>query len=283
MKEILSYQLFHIGGYTLHVHNLLGLLILIIISGIILRFLNRGIRKNKKIDEGAKYSIKQLARYTVIAVTVLVAITILGFDLSVLFVGSAALLVGIGFGLQHLFNDFISGIIILFDGTIKVNDVIEVDGIVCRVKEIKLRTTAVMTREDKFIILPNSVITQGKVVNWTYSHHTSRFEITVNVSYDEDITAVMSLFKEVALQHKAVATAPEPSIRITRFAEWSVEITIMFWCSQVFRVENIKSEIRVAIFKAMTENNIRFPYPQSVIQYKDKDRSAFDPNAESGA
>ena len=76
----------------------------------------------------------------------------------------------------------------------------------------------------------------------------------------------MQLFKEVTLQHKAVASAPEPSIRIARFADWSVEITIMFWCSQVFRVENIKSELRVAIFKAMAEHNIGFPYPQQVFR-----------------
>ena len=270
MKNILDYQLFHVGNYTLHVSNLLGLLVLIICSGIILRLLSRGIRKNQKIDEGAKYSIKQLARYTVIVISILVGITMLGFDLSVLFVGSAALLVGIGFGLQHLFNDFISGIIILFDGTIKVNDVIEVDGIVCRVTEIKLRTTAVMTREDKFIILPNSVITTGKVVNWTYSRQTSRFEIQVSLAYNEDIPSVMKLFKDVVLQHKSVSKTPEPSIRITSFGESAIEITIMFWCSEVFRVENIKSEIRVSIFTTMTEKHIDFPYPQSVIHYADK-------------
>lgn len=266
MKEILDYELIHFGEYTLHVHNLLGAIIVIIVAKIILYLLSRGIKNNKKIDEGAKYSVKQLARYILIVIALLIGITIIGFDLSVLFVGSAALLVGIGFGLQHLFNDFISGIIILFDGTIKVNDVIEVDGIVCRVKEIKLRTTAVMTREDKFIILPNSIITQSKVVNWTYSHSTTRFDITVKIAYEEDITKAMELFKEVTLQHKAVAPVPAPSIRISRFADWSVEITIMFWCSQVFRVENIKSELRVAIFKAMAEHNIGFPYPQQVFR-----------------
>lgn len=276
MKNLLDYQLVQIGGYTLHVSNLLGLFIIILCSSIILRILSRGIRKNQKIDEGAKYSIKQLARYTIIVIAILAGITALGFDLSVLFVGSAALLVGIGFGLQHLFNDFISGIIILFDGTIKVNDVIEVDGIVCRVTEIKLRTTAVMTREDKFIILPNSVITQGKVVNWTYSRKTSRFEVQVNLAYTEDIPSVMKLFKEVVLLHSAVSKTPEPSIRITRFGEYSVEITIMFWCSEVFRVENIKSEIRVSIFNVLVEHKIKFPYPQSVIHYANPEDTGKD-------
>ena len=267
MKEILDYQIFSIGQYALHVHNLLAVALLVISAKIILMVLSRAITKNKKIDQGAKYSIRQLVGYTLTIISLLLGITLLGFDLSVLFVGSAALLVGIGFGLQHLFNDFISGIIILFDGTIKVHDVIEVDGIVCRVREIKLRTTAVMTREDKLIILPNSLITQGKVVNWTYSQETSRFEIHVNLGYTEDIPSVMRLFKEVVLEHAAVSKSPEPSIRITRFGESSIEITIMFWCSEVFRVENIKSELRVSVYKAMTANKIPFPYPRSIVHY----------------
>ncbi len=270
MKEILDYQIFHVGNYSLHVHNLLAIAILVVTAKIILIIFNRGIIRSTKIDEGAKYSIKQLVRYTIVVISILTGITLMGFDLSVLFVGSAALLVGIGFGLQHLFNDFISGIIILLDGTIKVKDVVEVDGIVCRVQEIKLRTTTVITREDKCIILPNSFITSGKVVNWTYSHLTSRFEIQVNLDYDENIPSAMQLLKQVTLENKYVSKLPEPSIRITRFAESAVEITIMFWCSEVFRVENVKSEIRVALFKALVENGIKFPLPRSIVHYADK-------------
>ena len=270
MKAILDYRLFEIGTYSLHVHQLLVVAGIVLMSRFILFLLKRWINRNKKLDEGAKYSILQLAGYTIIVIVLLAGITALGFDLSVLFVGSAALLVGIGFGLQGLFKDFISGIIILFDGTIKVNDVIEVDGIVCRVKEIKLRTTAVMTREDKFIILPNSVITEGKVVNWTYSHQTSRFEIQINLAYDEDVPAAMELLKEVTLRHPAVSRKPAPSIRLTEFGNSAIEITIMFWCDEVFRVENIKSEIRVAIFKALALHNIPIPFPQLVIHTQKK-------------
>jgi small-conductance mechanosensitive channel len=276
MKGVLDYRLFQIGEYSLYVHNLLVVVAIVLAAKIILMVVSRGITRNRKIDEGAKYSIRQLVKYILIVVVILAGITALGINLSVLFVGSAALLVGIGFGLQHLFKDFLSGIIILFDGTIKVNDVIEVDGIVCRVKEIKLRTTAVITREDKFIILPNSLITEGKVVNWTYSHQVSRFEIQVFLSYTEDIPSVMKIFKEVTLHHTAVSRKPEPSIRITKFGDSSVEMTIMFWCAEVFRVENIKSEIRVSIFNALVANTIRFPYPQSIIHYPDKDGPGID-------
>ncbi len=265
MKEFLDYQLFQIGSYTLHVHNLLAVVIVVVLARILLSLLSFGIRRSKKLDSGAKYSVRQLVKYTLIVIAILLGITLLGFDLSVLFVGSAALLVGIGFGLQHLFNDFISGIIILFDKTVEVDDVIEVDGIVCRVKEIKLRTTTVMTREDKCIILPNSVITTAKVVNWTYSHLTSRFEIQLYLAYTSDVPSLMPLLKATTLEHKAVSRSPEPSIRITKFTESHIEITVMFWCSEVFRVENIKSEIRVALFTMLRQHKVEFPYPHRVL------------------
>jgi small-conductance mechanosensitive channel len=265
MKEILDYQLYHFGQYSLYVHSIMEVIVVVALAKLILALFTKGLQKNSRIDTGAKYSIRQLLKYTLIVITILLCITLLGFDLSVLFVGSAALLVGIGFGLQHLFNDFISGIIILFDNTIKVNDVIEVDGIVCRVQEIKLRTTTVMTREDKCIILPNSAITGGKVVNWTYSQLTSRFEVILNVDYTADVPAVMALLKNTTLEHKSVSRLPEPSIRITKFGESFIEITVMFWCSEVFRVENVKSEIRVSILKTLKEQGIAFPHPRRIL------------------
>ena len=265
MKEILEYQIYQFGQYSLQVHNVMEIILVVVGAKIILGLFSKGLKRTTRIDPGAKYSIRQLLKYTLIVVSILLCVTLLGFNLSVLFVGSAALLVGIGFGLQHLFNDFISGIIILFDNTIKVNDVIEVDGIVCRVLEIKLRTTTVMTREDKCIILPNSLITGGKVVNWTYSQHTSRFEVIINLDYTADVPSVMSLLKATTLEHKAVSRSPEPSIRITKFGESFIEITVMFWCSEVFRVENIKSEIRVSIYKVMMEHKITFPHPRQIV------------------
>jgi small-conductance mechanosensitive channel len=103
------------------------------------------------------------------------------------------------------------------------------------------------------------------VVNWTYSHLTSRFELVLNVDYSVDVPAIMALLKTTTLEHKSVSRLPEPSIRITRFGDSAVEITVMFWCSEVFRVENIKSELRVSIYKALREHQINFPYPHRIV------------------
>jgi small-conductance mechanosensitive channel len=117
MKEILEYQIYQVGQYSLQVHNLVEVVLVVVVAKIILGLSSKALGRTSRIDTGAKYSIRQLLKYTLIVASILLCVTLLGFDLSVIFVGSAALLVGIGFGLQHLFNDFISGIIILFDNT----------------------------------------------------------------------------------------------------------------------------------------------------------------------
>mgnify|MGYP002663307730 CR=1 FL=1 len=143
-------------------------------------------------------SIFSLVKYFFLVFATLTGLQIIGFDLSVLIAGSAALLVGIGLGLQNLFSDFISGIIILFDSTVKVNDIIEVNGTVSIVQEINLRTTTVLTRDEKYIILPNSHLTKNELINWTHSSVSSRFEVLIGVDYSSDINQVMQILMNLA-------------------------------------------------------------------------------------
>lgn len=182
--------------------------------------------------------------------------------------GSAALLVGIGLGLQNLFSDFVSGIVILVDSTIKVGDVLDVDGLVCKVEEINIRTTLVLTRDDKFILLPNTLLTKNKIVNWTHSKNTSRFEVNVGVDYASDVNLTMRLIKEAGLEQKDVLKHPEPFVRFNDFGSSSLDFTLYFWVDDVFRAENAKSEIRVNIFNKLSENNITIPFPQRVLHFE---------------
>ena len=180
-------------------------------------------------------------------------------------------MVGLGLGLQNLFSDFISGLILLVDSSIKVDDVIEIEGLVCKVQEINLRTTTVLTRDDKYIILPNTILTKNQLINWTHSDVTSRFDVTVGVDYASDVKLVMAVLKQAVESHPSVLKTPPPSIRFADFADSSLNFTILFWCEEVFRVENIKSEIRVRIFELFTENNISIPFPQRVLHFKQND------------
>ena len=195
----------------------------------------------------------------------MIGLQILGFNLSVLVAGSAALLVGIGLGLQNLFSDFVSGIIILIDSTVKVDDIIEMNGMVCQVQEINIRTTTVLTRDDKYIILPNSDLTRNQLINWTHSAISSRFEVGVGVDYSSDVKLVMKLLKEAVDKQHGVLKNPDPFVRFINFGDSSLDFSIIFWSEEVFRVENIKSEIRIRIFELFNSNNVAIPFPQRVI------------------
>lgn len=265
MNNIFNYTLFHDSDFNIKVISIIKLIVFGFIVLVVLKIIKKTIYKIDKIDIAKKYSLYNLLRYIVIVISILVGLQLFGFNLSVLVAGSAALLVGIGLGLQNLFSDFISGIILLVDSSIKVNDVIQVKDIVCIVKEINLRTTTVLTRDDKYIILPNSDLTRNQLINWTHSERSSRFEITVGVDYSSNVAQVMQLLKQAVDSHHEVLKEPCSFVRFTDFGDSSLNFSVVFWSEELFRVENIKSEIRIKIFELFTENSIVIPFPQRVV------------------
>ncbi len=271
LNEIINFSLIEIEGYTLKVSTLIMLTLFILFSAILLKILKKVIYRSTKFDSGKKFSIYNLCKYFIIFFCFIISLQIIGFDLSVLMAGSAALLVGIGFGLQSVFSDFISGIIILVDASVKVNDVIELDSIVGTVKEINFRTTTVMTRDEKYIIIPNSDLTSNRLINWTHSQVTSRFEVEVGVDYSSDVILVMDILVKAVNKHPKVLKTPKPFVRFTEFADSSLNFNILFWSDDIFRIENVKSEIRVEIFRLFKENNIQIPFPQRVLHMQKED------------
>ena len=182
-----------------------------------------------QIDIAKKYSIYSLAKYVILVITSFVGFRILGFELTILLGGSAALLVGFGLGIQSLFSDFVSGIILLVDSTVKVNDVIDINGLVCRVQKINMRTTTVLTRDDKYIIVPNTDLTRHQIINWTHSGLASRFEISVGVDYTSDIHQIITILKEAVNKQEGVLGSPVPFVRFTDFGESSLNFSIFFF------------------------------------------------------
>jgi small-conductance mechanosensitive channel len=268
MDEILNYELIKIGKDAIYLGSILKLVAFIFTIFFFLFVIKKAIYKTKRIDEPKKYSIYNLSKYFVLVFAFVSGMQIIGFNLSVLLAGSAALLVGVGLGLQNLFSDFISGIIILFDSSVKVGDVIEVNGMVSIVKEINFRTTTVLTREDKYIILPNTDLTKNQLINWTHNNIASRFDVLVGVDYSSDVEQVMKILNEVVVQHSGVLKEPEPFVRFINFGDSSLDFAVIFWSEDVFRVRKIESDLRVAIFKAFKENNIEIPFPQRVVHLK---------------
>lgn len=265
MNEFLERSIFEIGNFTLTYLSLAKFIAYTAAVTIFLQVVKWIIYRPVKIEISRKFAIYSLLKYVILVVTFIFGLQILGFNLSVLLAGSAALLVGVGLGLQNLFSDFVSGIIILIESSVKVEDVIEVNGLVCKVQKINLRTTTVLTREDKYIILPNSDLTRNQLINWTHSNVMSRFEIAVGVDYGSDVKLVMNLLKQAAEEHPLVLKKPSPSIRFDNYGESSLKFLIFIWSEEVFRVENTKSEIRIRVFELFKENNVTIPFPQRVV------------------
>jgi len=269
LQEILNYSILRISKSTnITVLTVIQLLAIVIIAFMLLYLVKKAIYKSKHMDIGKKYSLNNLSHYIIIIIAFGWILEILGFNLKIILAGSAALLVGVGLGLQNLFSDFVSGIILLVDSSIKVDDVINVNGLICEVKEINLRTTLVLTRDDKYILLPNTWLTKNEVINWTHAVSTSRFDVSVGVDYASDIELVMSTMRDVCMKQEGVMKTPEPFVRFNDFGDSSLLFTVYFWCENVFRVENIKSNIRHDIFYKFRELNINIPFPQRVVHFQ---------------
>lgn len=265
IKEILDTTLFSIGDTHIKLSAVFAVTIFVIIALLVIKLIKRSVYRSKSLDNAKKYSVFTLIKYFSLVIIIVISLQILGFNLSVVLAGSAALLVGIGLGIQNLFSDYTSGFIILIDSTVKVGDVIEVNSIVGTVQEISLRTTTVLTRDDKYIILPNSLLTRNELINWTHNALASRFEVSVGVDYSSDVKVVMKILQEAAKEEPAVLSAPEPFVRFTEYGESSLNFSVFFWVEDVFRAENAKSKLRVTIFEKLTENNITIPFPQRVM------------------
>lgn len=272
LRQFLDFTVLSIGKTHITVSSLIAVLIFIVAIYFLLKLIRKSIYRIRAFDEAKKFSAYTIIKICIIILSSILALEILGFSLSVLMAGSAALLVGLGLGLQNLFSDYISGIIILVDGTTKVGDVIEINGIVGTVHDIHIRSTTVLTRDDKYIILPNTDLTRHPIINWTHhNRHFSRFEITLGVDYGSDINLVMQLLVEAAKEDSGVLQKPEPFARFTDFADSSLKFTVLFWVSDVFRVEGVKSNIRKNIYEKFDRHNVSLAYPHMVLHPKKED------------
>lgn len=268
MHSILEYQLFSIGEYTFTLAMLLGLILVWLLATLFLRairrVINRGGHKLLNLsDKGRRMSLYLLAKYFVWTVAAALMLEIIGFHVSVLLAGSAALLVGLGLGMQEIFRDIASGIFLLFEGTIEIGDILEVDGRVGRVEEINLRTSKLQTRDGHTMIVPNHKFITQNVLNWTHQEsQPSAFRIQVRVAHGADERQVTAILMAAASAQPDVLNAPPeliPQVRLSDFQEKHVLYEVKFWTLKKFEVEHLQSDLRYAIQQQLREQEIPLP------------------------
>ena len=265
LNNILELELLNVDGYSLKVYTFVIIIIILIVTRFLLWILKKLLfRKNtlEKLDKGNTYALFQIIKYVAWVIAIGLMLETIGIKVTVLIAGSAALLVGIGLGLQQTFNDVISGIILLSEKSIKIDDVLEIDGDVVRIQNIGLRTSKALNTDDISIIIPNSLITTNKVINWSHQSKKTRFRIDVGVAYGSDINKVIKILEESAFEHTEVYDRELIEARFVNFGNSSLDFQILFFSKNNFRIGKVKSDIRRIIYKKFAENGITIPFPQ---------------------
>ncbi len=273
IDDILGYTLVNTDKLTITVYNLLMAFLIILITWVLLWLVKRIFKRTiryKALDPARGHTVYQLIKYFVWILAITLVLDTLGVKITLLLAGSAALLVGIGLGVQQVFKDIISGLFLLFEGHLKVGDVVELDGIVGIVKDIGFRTTTIESRDNIILIIPNSKFIGENVINWSHIEKKTRFHVNVGVAYGSDVEKVQKILLESALEHKKITDDPEPFVRFYDFGNSSLDFQLFFWTDSAFRVENIKSDLRFAIDRKFREKNVTIPFPQRDVHIKSK-------------
>ncbi len=258
---------FRYGEGENSIHITVGLLLLLtvtmIMTGFVLKWLRKLFTRKMESDDKLKFiSIFKFIKYVVYVVVILLTMSAAGIDVTVILTASAALFVGLGLALQELFQDIIGGVFIIIDKSLRVGDIVEVNGKVGKVFEIKLRTTRAITRDDKVIIIPNHHFISDIIYNYTQNHKSTREKVSVGVAYGSDVELVTNLLLEAVGEQKGALKNPKPFVLFDDFGDSALLFSVNFFINDSFSDPRIKSEIRYRIDTKFRANNITIPFPQ---------------------
>lgn len=274
--EIINEPFFQLGNFNLTIWSMFYLLVLLFL----LFFLTSKIRNwivykalaKSTIELGVRIAVGTIVRYISILIGLFIILQTLGIDLSSVTILAGALGIGIGFGLQNVTNNFVSGLIILFERPIKVGDRIEVGDINGDVTRISMRATTIVTNDNISIIVPNSEFISSTVINWSHSDRNIRFNIPVGVSYDSDPEKVKKVLLEVVNSNSGVLKEPKSDVLFDKYDDSSINFNLRVWTNEyINRPGLLKSQLYFEIFKRFKEENIEIPFPQRDVHIKNTD------------
>ena len=221
-----------------------------------------------KLPRGIPAAISMILRISIVTLGILFAISSTGIDMSSFGMIAGALGVGIGFGLQNIVQNFISGLILIFERPIQVGDTVEVDNLMGKVKDIGVRASNVITYDGAEVVVPNSNLISNNLINWTLSDSRKRVEIKVGTAYGSDPNQVLEILFKVANNHPDIVKNPEPRALFDGFGDSSLDFRLLFWVSFELGL-GAKSDVLIGIYNALAENGIEIPFPQVDLHVRD--------------
>lgn len=271
-NEFINIELIRLGEFKLLLGKLLLGLLVFLCTWVVIQLLKRAITRPRlitdKINAKRRMSIYLIVKYFVWVISILIFLEVIGVKFTVLLVGSTALLAILGLGLQSIFRDLISGLFLLFEGSIKVGDILEVDGEVGKVREMNLRSTELVTWDDMVLIMPNSRFIVEKVTNWSHNYEEVRFRVGVRVAYGYDAVKIEQILLHAMSEIPEISKKHKPFVRLVNFAESAMEFDMLFWAKDPFLIENTQSDLRKKVYALLLKEGVEFPFPQRDIHVK---------------
>lgn len=286
VRDFLSIKLIDIGNSPITLWTILYFVflawLLLFVTAKLKKWIVFKILSKSKVELGVRLAVGTIIRYGVLAFGLVIVIQTVGINLSAITILLGALGVGIGFGLQNVTNNLVSGIIILFERPIKVGDRIQVGEVFGDVMNISMRSTTVVTNDNISVIVPNSDFISSTVINWSHTDRNVRFSIPVGVAYKEDPEKVKQILLEVADKEEGVLKKPPPSVLLNEFGDSSLNFDLLIWTSSYITTPGIlKSLLYFEIFKKFRENNIEIPFPQRDLHFDNSGLQISRPKAET--
>jgi potassium-dependent mechanosensitive channel len=271
---------FQHGNVSLSLGDVLAFCVTIWLSFVLSRFLRfvleEDVYPRVRLAHGMPYALSTLSRYVIVSLGFLFAMAAIGLDLTRVTILAGALGVGIGFGLQAIVNNFVSGLILLFERPIQVGDAIQIGDLLGEVKHIGVRASTVRTWDGAEVIVPNGDFISNQVRNWTLSDRLRRLEIPVGVAYGTEPKQVLALLTEVAAKHPAVLEEPPPRAFFIRFGDSSLDFELRAWTDRADEWFTVRSELAVAIHAALRDAHIEIPFPQRDVRLRSCDEDLRD-------
>ena len=271
--KILDYPIFPLGERSLTVTlmlKLLALFALVLLAELLLRrFFMKRVLTRTKLDTSLQYAIARISGYLFILLGFYIALTAVGLNLSSLAVVAGAVGIGIGFGLQNIIHNFVSGIIILAERPIALGDRIEVAGVAGTVTKIRLRSTEIITNDNISIIVPNSDFVTNPVTNWSHGDTRVEIRVPIGVAYGSDVEKLKTVLLEVAAENAHVLKSPEPTVFFEAFGDSALLFELGVWTSTMTHSPSrFRSELNFTIERKLRENKIEIPFPQRDLHIK---------------
>jgi small-conductance mechanosensitive channel len=273
--DFLNFNLIESKKFTLSFYHILVIIAIFfgakMMLNVVKLYFSKKFREKTDANAGSEYVYTQIAKYVIYVFAIITSLKALDIDLTIFLTGSAALLVGIGLGLQDVFKDMFSGVVLLVEGNVRVGDIVEIsnggksEAIVAKILKINVRTTQIETRDGNVLIIPNAKLTQEFVENWSHGSELSRFRINLTVDYGADTELVIRLLKQAALGHPKVRKTHPVDVRLSHFGANGLDIELIFWADQSWDINNYKSDIRFEIDRLFREYKITIPFPQSTV------------------